>query len=260
MCKIKMYRTFNLVLMTGLLAFLWTGCDHSDRTTPLGVNGGSSTGEGGSLARFAIANDYLYAVNPDELKLFNVKNAENPVEKQQVSLGDNMETIFPMGDILFMGARDGMYIYDIEDPANPQKLSFTSHILSCDPVVADSNYAYVTLNSGRQNCARGSNRLEIYDISNLRNPERAKTQSMKSPEGLGVDGNQLFVCDDGLKVYHIDFNPNRPPELNLKYRRQINCKDVIADNGILKVIGKGGLRQYQYGASASAFQKLSQIQ
>ena len=153
-----------------------------------------------------------------------------------------------------------MYIYDISRPDFPQYLSKTIHITSCDPVVAYGNYAYVTLNSTLSRmCTRGSDELQIYDISNPQRPtEVFVDRSMTSPRGLGVDGvaARLFVCDNGLKVYDIT-DPEAPlwiddltdiPEAN-----GIDTCDVIPLNGHLLLIGSDGLYQFDYTGDKLAF-------
>src|SRR5690606_21363599 len=82
-----------------------------------------------------------------------------------VSIGFDVETIFPYGEKLFIGSASAMYIYDISDPKNPARQGTVSHIRACDPVVADGNYAYVTLRNNNSGCGGSQNILNIYDIS-----------------------------------------------------------------------------------------------
>ena len=86
-----------------------------------------------------------------------------------------------------------MHIYDVSNPASPQKLSVYQHVYSCDPVVVEGDFAYVTLNSLNTWCGRFSNQLDIIDISDLSDPKLIKQYAMESPLGLGIYGNLLFV-------------------------------------------------------------------
>lgn len=101
-----------------------------------------TTGQGGSLARFAIGGDRLYTINDFSIKIFDVSGRTDMVFKKDVEVGFGIETLFPVGQNLFIGAQDGMYIYDISSPDSPQRLSYYSHIVSCDPVVVQDNLAY----------------------------------------------------------------------------------------------------------------------
>ena len=108
----------------------------------------SSSGQGGSMARFTLMNDYLYTVGMNNLSLFDVKTASNPTFLKAIPLGWGVETIFPYENKLFIGTNRGMHIFSATDPANPVQLSTYSHIFACDPVVVQGKYAYVTLRTG----------------------------------------------------------------------------------------------------------------
>lgn len=216
--------------------------------------GVSPSGTAGSLARFAIVNDHLYTVTPNNIKIFDISNNANPVYELDQRIGFGIETIFPLGNTLFMGSETGMYMYDISNSTSPAYISTYQHILSCDPVVANDNYAYVTLSNEETRCARGVAQLEVIDIRNKKSPQVAKVFPMSNPKGLTLNGNDLFVCDDNVKWYDTTDN------VNLKLKATINQKahDAIAVGKTLMLIGENGLTQYDY--STSTPQLLSKIQ
>ncbi len=205
----------------------------------------SDTGTGGSMARFTIKGNYLYAVDFDNLHVFNINNPENVIYETEHYAGFGIETIFPFEDLLFLGARNGMHIYSIEDPAKPVKISFTPHFVSYDPVVVQEHFAYVTLRSDAS-FDNGRNLLQVYDISNLTNPILLKEYEMKGPRGLGIDGNQLFVCDDEIKIYTV----SNGFELDLKTTLPIEALDVIPLDSILYVVASDGVYQYSYNETS----------
>jgi len=213
-----------------------------------------ATGKAGSLARFAIVGQTLYTVDENSLRVFSLADPATPAPGGKVPLSFGVETIFPKDNYLFLGTQRGMYIFDVATPQAPKQLSFIQHFMSCDPVVVDDKYAYVTLRSGRTCGGAAINELQVYDIANLKQPRLVKTYSMAGPQGLGVDGNLLFVCDaDGLKV----FDKSSTPDLTQKQKFNVNVVDVIPDNGILMAIGADGLYQYSY--TGSTLQKLSKL-
>ncbi|HYG38287.1 MAG TPA: hypothetical protein VD908_06700 [Cytophagales bacterium] len=233
----------NILYLLILAVLLVFGCSENDANiTP------SRAGKGGSMARFAISGNYLYSVSNSKLNLFNIIDTHHPVKEKSLSVGWGIETIYPYKNYLFMGSQTGMYIYNNTDPANPEFLSNYQHIFSCDPVVVDDNYAYITLRDG-SSCRQGDNRLEIVDIKDLTNPQLKKSYNMTNPYGLGIDQNKLFVCDDGLKVY----DATDPLNLQLLKHFEINAYDVIPDNGRLSVIGSDGFYQYSYSGSEITF-------
>jgi hypothetical protein len=201
-------------------------------------------GLGGSLARFAVVGQALYAVDNTNLYVFNVSQAPIPQFDKTIPLGWGIETIFPYQNKLFMGAMNGMHIYNAEDAFNPSFLSTYIHITSCDPVVVQGNYAYVTLRNGTF-CQGFSNQLEVIDISNVTNPNLLKTYPMTNPFGLGLDGNTLFLCDgaDGLKV----FDKTNPLDIKqIAHHKGMQALDVIPLNNTLMMIAEEGIYQYDY--------------
>lgn len=202
------------------------------------------TGQGGSLARFKIVNDYLYAVDSHNINVFNIEDLENPKDLDDVYAGFDIETIFNRGDQLFLGSMRGMYIYDISSPATPSLISEFEHGTACDPVVVDGDYAYVTLRGGNM-CGATESGLFIVDISDITNPELVKTYPMDGPYGLGVKDEKLFVCDgaSGLKVYD---KSNVQDLVQLNHFKDIDTFDVIPMEDNLLMIGEEVLYQYEY--------------
>lgn len=227
-------------------------------TSQSGTSGKSVSpfGAGGSMARFAIAGNHLYSVTQTDLNVFDIQTAQQPAFTNKVNIGWNIETIFPFQQKLFIGSTTGMFIYSISDGSHPQKEGQFSHVQSCDPVIADENYAYVTLRTGTT-CNGTDNRLEILDIANISSPSLIKTYDLTNPHGLSKDRDLLFICDgtNGLKVYNAaDVN-------NLKLITTIDgivTYDVIAMNNIALVVTSDGLYQYLY-ADPNNIQLLSKI-
>ena len=221
----------------------------SDAGKNFSVAPGSSSrpGVGGSMARFTIYDNYLYTVSTSDMQLFDIAAPTNPKISTKVSLGGwNIETIFPYKNKLFIGSQNGMRIYDNQNPANPELLSTYAHVQSCDPVVVEDNYAYVTLRSGNA-CQGFTNQLEVIDISNLRAPSLVKVYPMQNPHGLGIDHSTLFICEGehGLKVFDAKDVKTIDQRL-LAHFKDKDAYDVIPLGDILVVIGKDGLYQYDY--------------
>ncbi len=204
----------------------------------------SDTGQGGSLARFKIVDDYLYAIEAVSINIFDISNLDEPKILEEVYTNGIIETIFNQGDILFLGGTQGMYIYDISSPDKPTYVSEFVHGTACDPVVVDGSYAYVTLRGGNL-CGGGESGLYIIDVSDLANPELKKFYTMMEPYGLGVKDEKLFICDGaaGLKV----FDKTNAEDLQLlNHFEDIITYDVIPLQSSLLMIGDNILYQYEY--------------
>lgn len=204
----------------------------------------TGAGTGGSMARFTIVNNHLYTVGISDLDLFDISNTADPQRGNTINVGGLIETIYPFKDKLFIGSQQGMYIYNISNPNNPVKEGQFTHARSCDPVIADDNYAYVTLRSGTV-CQGFSNQLDIVKLNNLTNPVLEKTYQFTNPHGLSKDGNLLFICDgsDGVKLYNAS---NVSSLQHLKTIDNIMAFDIILMNKVAMVIGDDGLYQYDY--------------
>lgn len=207
-------------------------------------NSDASVGQGGSMARFKIVADYLYAVDSHAINVFNIQDLENPKDLEDIYAGFDIETIFNQGDYLFLGSKSGMYIYDITSPATPTFVSEFQHGTACDPVVVDNDYAYVTLRGGNS-CGATESGLFIIDIKDIANPSLVKSYKMDGPYGLGVKGNMIFVCDgdSGLKVYD---KSNVQNLVELNHFKDITTFDVIPMDESLLMIGDEVLYQYEY--------------
>ncbi len=204
----------------------------------------SQVGQGGSLARFKIVNDYLYVVDSHTINVFEISDLENPRDLEDIYAGFDIETIFNRGNNLFLGSMRGMYIYDITSPATPTFISEFQHGTACDPVVVDGDYAYVTLRGGN-NCGATESGLFIVDISDITTPVLATSYPMDEPYGLGIKENKLFICDgkSGLKVYD---KTNIDNLVSLNHYENIITFDVIPMDETLIVIGDEILYQYSY--------------
>lgn len=220
------------------------GIFYNDFAAAAAQSGGKAAGVAGSMARFAAVNNYMYAVTTRDLNIIDISNATDPLFVKKKNIGFDIETIFPYNNQLFIGAGSSMSVYNLQDPANPAQQSWNGHWCSRDPVVADDKYAYVTLHEAN-GCNGMINQLEIYSLANPTTPVLVKEYSMKHPMGLSKDGDLLFVCDDGLKVYDVK---NVSAIKELKHIKGINTYDVIAYGGTAYVVTQDGLYEYDYTA------------
>ena len=206
------------------------------------ANGFNEVSTAGSMTRFLPIDRYLYTINFNELVLFSIGDNYQPSRFARLDTGTQAETLFQLNNLLFVGSTTGMLMYDVTSPSNPNYLNSIEHFRSCDPVVADENYAYVTLRGGT-NCFTETNELQIIDI---RTPEElivVARQVMFNPHGLAIHEDYLLVCDGtaGLKV--VDVSNREQPEIlstdNIPF-----AYDIIVDFPSALVVGEGVLYQY----------------
>jgi len=224
------------------------------------ANWSAGAGVAGSMARFMLNDKYLHVIaHPWMLKTVDVEDAEKMIIVDSLDVSRNMETLFMLGEKMFVGTTTGMLIYDVANATKPTLISHYDHITACDPVVADGNYAYVTLRTGNR-CTSGQNLLEVIDISSITTPYLVKSYPMFNPHGLGIDGNLLFICDGaaGLKI----FDRSDPLDIinnKLAHYPDFFAFDVIPMDGVLMLVGEDGIYQYDYSDPGNIVQ-ISHIQ
>ncbi|WP_084555844.1 LVIVD repeat-containing protein [Alkaliflexus imshenetskii] len=213
----------------------------------VGGSSGSTVGVAGSMARFGLYNDFLYAVDISTCYFFDVSAPDNPVAAGKQNVGWDVETIFMYDNHMFLGTSSGMRIFSLEVPLAPLLVSNFWHVTACDPVVVADGYAYVTLRGGTM-CGSNVNRLDVIQLSeNYKNNTLVGSFDMVSPYGLGIDGSVLFVCegDAGLKVFDAT-DKTRIKQNEIVRFPFIKAYDVIPINGLLFMIGDDGFYLYDY--------------
>ncbi|MEO6488349.1 MAG: hypothetical protein ABIO04_00295 [Ferruginibacter sp.] len=198
------YKKFSWLLLVIII------CCSCSKDAADNSSNSASTGVAGSLSKFTIVGNYLYAVDNHYLYSYDITDPYNPVNTNTSDMNLDIETIYPFNNRLFIGTRTGLYIYSIDTPSIPSRISEAHHARSCDPVVANDSVAFVTL-KGNSDCGPAESGLYIHDIRNIFQPLLIKKVLINSPQGLGLHGNALYVCcnNEGLKVYNV-LDPANP--------------------------------------------------
>ncbi|CAM4204162.1 LVIVD repeat-containing protein [Gillisia hiemivivida] len=219
------------------LSIMLFGCSADGDNSPAS----SVDGIGGSLARFSLVGDFLYTVDDQSLRIFDISNPALPTFVGTKQIGFDIETLYSLDEYLFVGSRLGMFIFDISDPKFPLQLSKVEHVRSCDPVVSSGDFTYVTLHTNAV-CIGNINQLEVYNTQDLLRPELITTITLDRPIGLGLYGNHLLVTDkDVVRIFDVT-NPAQP---DLVGGIEEDAFDIIIRNNDLFVIGEKSLSQYQ---------------
>ena len=238
------------LIFLSLLVFSFTNCSQ-EGGFDLSI---ATTGVGGSYAQFMIVDNFLYVLDNQNIKTLSLATPDKPELIDEQLIGERIESIFNLGDRLFIGSGSGLYIYTIGNDGIPTPTSEFSYDVfgttPCDPVVATDSFAYVTLNTATQTiCGRTStielNQLVIFDVTTIEAPKLLAEYPMHLPKGVGIDGKTLFLCDDtqGLKI----FNVNDPLNIELLHHfSDFTAFDVIPLNGLLLVVGPENVYQFDY--------------
>jgi len=232
------------------------------------VASGINFSQGGSLAKFAINGNYLYALNKTDIKTIQLSNdSQNQNQNTKFELvntveiplssGSQAETLISEGNRLLVGANDGMYIYSVENASLPNYQNKYDHIKSCDPVVINNNIAYITMHKGSE-CGDGENVLEVVDISN-NEPERLKSISLEKPMGLGiVDNNNLLVCDDNEIILFDISNPSYSSE-KTSFTGDAYDLIVFPNGNTILSLKDNSFANYKFNKNKNTFNYVSKI-
>jgi hypothetical protein len=234
----KLSQMKKIFLSLGVVLIMF-GCG-ADQSIGPDFNGGPVS-QGGSTAKFTISGNYLYAIDNINLTTFDISDEKEIILLHKLTLNTiQLETIFPYGDELYLGSTTGVLIVSIATPSRPEFLSEYQHVLSCDPVVTDGAYAYVTLRSGN-NCGQVDDELQVIDLADIMNPQIVARHALESPRGLALNGEILYVCDAGIKAFDVsDLN-------DIKLVSQISgipANDVLYYNNQILVTADNGFYQY----------------
>lgn len=239
---LEIMKIINHILSAIFIILFFGNCNKESNSAT-----STSTGAGGSTARFTISGNYLYVVDHTSLKAFEISNPQKPVYKSKTEVGINIETIFPYEDKLFIGSSFSMYIFSLNNPDRPQQIAKADYNIrmSCDPVVAKGEAAYATLRSSSP-CGGTQSALVVYNIKNPASPVLVNTINLIAPYGLGIKDHALYVCegDQGLMVFDV---ANQYAPSMVKTISGETFYDVIPYGNILIAQIAGGFALYDIG-------------
>jgi len=210
---------------------------------------GNSAQSIGTINRITKSKDHIYVVSNSNMII--VKDGEdglsNDVDRLE-NIKEEMETVFPHQNNLFVGSKTSMSIFDITDGSQPVELYEFEHATSCDPVLPYADVAYITLRTADfSECPGNINALLAIDITDLSNPIQINEKQLASPYGMSVINNRLFVGngENGLRIFDVA-NPQNPTLVSTNY--DIIAYDIIADpsnSDYIFVAGNNGMNQYK---------------
>ncbi len=203
----------------------------------------ATLGVGGSMARFTTIQNRLYILSDFLLETVDISSAKDPQKMGDIPIRFNAETIYPFGSHLYIGTTNGMHIYSVSESGLPEHVSTTAHIQSCDPVISDGEYAYVTLRGGTP-CGGATNQLEAYSLENPFTPALLQTFPMDNPHGLTKVGDFLYVCEGNGGWKKIKSNLPGQFTTTLTNSDHSAFDVLLTPQGTLLFVGKSGIYQY----------------
>jgi len=237
----------TLKLLLAGIALLAAACSKDAAFT-------DTTGKSGSITRFAVHQNYMYALNQNEVLTYSLEDADYPVLVHRLPADYGLETIIIYDNTIYIGSTSSLYILDISNPAAPSLVSKANRqevfLGGCDPVVVKDNYAYSTVKIIENICGQISaqSALIVYDVSNKTAPVTKGTYALNIPNGLGYKDNYLFICDEGSDRLEI-FDISNPLSLQLTSYPLviIDPYDLIIDGDKMIVSTKSDFQIFDIG-------------
>lgn len=214
-------------------------------TVPSSFAGSSNTAIG-TINRIAHADDHVYIISDSYMTILSDRGELEFVDN--IEAGEEMETIYPQDNALYVGTRSSMIVFDITTPTQPRQRSRYNHRTSCDPVLPNGDIAYLTLRSGNTGCTGDINALVVLDISNDNFTSEIQTVEMQNPFGMTIIDETLYVGEGlfGLKTFDISATNNRVSLISSD--DSIVAFDIIPHptrTDIVLIANENGFGQYQ---------------
>lgn len=218
--------------------------DITDPSNPVYVK---SVKEGNlSVGRIFISGNYLYNANANDLQVFDVSNATEPVYKGKVNGANGAKFIYIEGNYLYARFNslynDHLIIFDITNPIDAVKkgdyqLPDTTSYSPRDLYVS-GNYAYL---------AEGDDGLFIVDVTDKNNPVQV---CIYQPEtsypandytGVSVNGNYAYLADKGkqkIEIINISI-PETPVRIKTITTGALTSPDSLFLSNNILYVGTG---------------------
>ncbi len=200
----------------------------------------------GTINRICVIKDHVYVVGIDKMHIFSNNQDFNKVK--ELKIGDNTETIYTDKDRLYLGSQTQLTIYDLKSPSNPKEIGNVDHEESCDPVLAVGDYAYSTLRSvTNEGCSPSENVLMVVEIKKSGRAKEVQTIDMKSPYGLALINNYLFVGEgtNGLRIFNAKYKDDLKESKKFNNIVAFDIMQHPTNSDIIITTHQNGLRQYK---------------
>lgn len=211
-----------------------------DITDPTSPSGAADTGF--EAAALDVSNGFLFAVEPRTLQVFDLSEPLAPVLIGSAPVPGECEDIDVDGDLAFVvseieyGDPGGLYIYDVNDKANPTLIGSLELFAFPKFVAVQDSIAYVA--------DRG--RLSIVDVSIPSHPIHVGEIHIPSfgPKAIAVSGDTVLWSllgwgSDHRQYVHI-IDVSNPAAPRRRSRLLIDTYSIEAANGLFYLADKDG--------------------
>ncbi|MFW9852752.1 MAG: LVIVD repeat-containing protein [Candidatus Thorarchaeota archaeon] len=153
--------------------------------------------DGGGAHTIRLKGDLLYIADHSQgMEILNISDLYNIVKITNVPVSEDTAGIDIAGDLAFITAPEGLFIYNISNPSSPQSVHTYTSTKSYSYIEVHDNLAFIS----------NPSYIEVIDISNPTNPVKVSTIGGGGfIRNFQIVGNLLFGSnmDRGVEIYDI---------------------------------------------------------
>ncbi|MFT6335759.1 MAG: N-acetylneuraminic acid mutarotase [Halioglobus sp.] len=196
----------------------------------------SSLGIGSQPIFVTVQDDYAYVVDytVDDLKVIDVSDRNNPIEKSSFAVGNQPKGVAVQGDYAYVinSTAPHFKIIDVSNPSSPALSGSLNIGGGPESVMVQGHYAYVVIN--------GSG-LKIIDISIPATPVEIGSLPIGATTFGAVQGNYVYLVEvDGGQLKVVDVSDPSNPMLVSNFG-SFSIPEIIAVQGDYVYILSNGL-------------------
>ncbi len=219
------------------------------------TTGGLSHGlSDAAIAQFTILDGKLYALNQENLRVFDLTN---PLQPEAIASHFIGLDILKLGNYENAMTTSNFYsslVLDVSNGATPSVINSVPMASACDHIAFKGDLVFISKNTGNE-CYAERNELivtgtPVYDLSNI-----VGNYPMNDPRGMAIRGDYLLLCDgaNGLKIFDIS-EEGRVAENLVANAKNVYAYDVLTVDSTANqiiVIGADGVYQYEFQGQAN---------
>lgn len=198
----------------------------------IGLNTEGDPASAGFRSRMTYDGTNLYTVNGEDLKIFNLDDARNPVLDNQVRMNAYVQSIYSARGLVAVGIPQGFNLFTTIN-SEPLQPLFNIGGDGAMSIAIDTPFVYAGQGKNdvfATNTGFPANGLYLFNTS--RHLGLLYSIRLNEVTGLAVKDSLLFVCDGHLSVYVRRDDPSDPSASRLVLKKNYS---IAADNATITV-------------------------
>lgn len=181
----------------------------------------------GFKSRMTYDGTNLYTINGTSVKIFDLQNARNPSQRDEITIGPNLQSIHSARGLVAVGVPLGFNLFSIVN-SQPLQPLFSIGGDGAMSIAIDTPFIYT--GQGKNDVFATStpiprNGLYLFNVG--QRSGLVYSIPLDDVTGLAVKDSLLFVCSGNLRVYVRRTDPSNPLSSSLQIKK---VYPLAADN------------------------------